>query len=91
MTIIHQLDNIQISLLTGFLMTFAGCFIMTVSVMVGYAMGRNSAEKPLVTKEAEKVTDEVYTPDEPGNLISDAVNYGEEEPKPKRIATIRGV
>jgi len=90
---INYLSNIQINLYVAFLLIgfFSGASVTC--LVIGYVLGRNSAEKPLMAEKKPKPPklrdDEIVTPMGDGDIIMDEIEDLENEaPYAGRIATM---
>jgi len=90
---IEHLSGINISLYVAFLVAMSLALACVVCLVIGYVLGRNSAERPIVHEKKPKprklTDDEIVTPMGEGDYFMDEIEDLENEtPIEGRIATM---
>ena len=79
------MDATWVKELSALMSAMSYCIVLVVGLLIGYWMGRNSAERPFRSIEAPKKRDQGSTEDPGGDLFMEALQDDEDEKK--RIPT----
>ena len=89
---IEHLSNIQISLYMAFVIALSLTIACLVCLVVGYVLGRNSAEKPVITdkkpKQPKMSDDEVVMQDDGDYFMDEIPDLEGEEAYKGRVPTM---